>query len=109
MCAEGDGKAAPGRSDGGAARQLAAADRANDERIQAADDVAEVDAEFVRVAEGCVLAAEHRAPLLPPEAVRPRRHRLVAKSDRRGGCWREGGDERAVEGQRSLRDRDSGG
>ena len=75
-------------------------DRAEDERVEAADDVAEAEAEFGRAAEGGVLAAEGRRPFLASEAVGMRRDRVVVQCDRRGGRRREGGDERAVEGER---------
>src|SRR4051812_42958057 len=70
MSADRDREAAPGRGDGGAARHLAAADRAEEDGIEAAGDVAEAEAEFGGAAEGGVLAAENRRPLLTADAVR---------------------------------------
>src|SRR4051794_17436060 len=88
------------RGDGDAARHVAGADRAEDESVEAADNVPETDAEFGGAAERGVLAAECRRPFLPSKAVGMRRDWVVVQGDGRGGRWREGGDERAIEGER---------
>src|SRR4051794_19816655 len=64
-----DRQSAIRRGDRESARHFARADRAENQGVEAADDVAETDAEFGGAAEGGVLAAEGRRTFLPPDAI----------------------------------------